>query len=165
MEPIWKTLRADMGTNAPSFHYWQKDRYPLLLLRTDPLALCDMPMFEKCPIYEKREYKINKTQIQREQQKISTSIIGSRPFYPFRHGRIWRNFCRGNCNGLRFFVFVDWDIEGKFSSTIWWNRALQPKVVGALYRCLFPDWNFTPLPDFLHYSFCIFYVYFFCIWT
>ena len=56
---------------------------------------------------EKREYKINKTQIQREQQKISTSIIGSRPFYPFRHGRIWRNFCRGNCNGLRFFVFVD----------------------------------------------------------
>ena len=66
-----------MGTNAPSFHYWQKDRYPLLLLRTDPLAFCDMPMFEKCPIYEKREYKINKTQIQREQQKISTSIIGS----------------------------------------------------------------------------------------
>ena len=77
MEPIWKTLRADMGTNAPSFHYWQKDRYPLLLLRTGPLALCDTPMFGGCPIYEKVQNKISKTQIQKEQQKISTSIIGS----------------------------------------------------------------------------------------
>ena len=64
-----------MGTNAPLFHYWRKDRYPLLLLRTDPLALCDTPISGEYPIYEKVEYKINKTQIQKEQQKISASII------------------------------------------------------------------------------------------
>ena len=49
----------------------------------------------------------------------------SRPFSPFRHGRIWRNFFRGNGNVLRYSVFVDWNIAGKFSSNMTcWNRAL-----------------------------------------
>ena len=159
MEPIWKTLRADMETNASSFHYWQKDRYPLLLLRTDPLALCDTPISGEYPIYEKVEYKINKTQIQKEQQIKRYLLLLS-----FCYGRIWRNFCRGNCNVLRFSVFVDWNIGGKFSSTMWWNRALQPKVVWACSITFVFILIETLLHSPISYdTFSVFFICFFCI--